>query len=232
MKRVVIMVSALCWFGAIALGNIVANGDFEGGTFPATFGTTIDILPNFWSLLPPDTPAQTDTNVVAASAFSQYVNPDPGSFYVAFESQSVTTEGQDCLTQEFPTIAGASYTISFWVAMTANAVANTFLTAQWDANGSNNIDMGGMLLSSSSGAASTAFTEYTFTEVASESSTTFFFHATDASGAILIDDLVITEQQDAPEPASLLLMSFGILIAGMPWLIKRRRRSASYRHLL
>ena len=218
-RRTVVMVMSLCWFAANAEGNLVANGNFEGGTYATSVNGPAEALPNFWNLSPPDTASLTDVNVVAASSFSGYPDPDGGSYYVAFQSTSTLSDGQDCLYQYIPTTAGATYTISFYAAMTANAVSNTYLSMEWDASGTYDTII---IFNPSSGPATNGFTQYTFTETASLSNTLFYFHGTDASGAILVDDLVITQNEDTPEPASLLLMSLGLSIVGLrhlatPW---------------
>jgi hypothetical protein len=204
--RVVVMVSSLCWFAANATANLVANGNFAGGTYTDSFGSLgpTDLLPDSWSLSPPSPATATDVNVIGE--LPGYTDPSGGTQYVAF--QSAATSGQDCLNQFIPTVAGEVYTISFWAAMTASAVANTFLTAEWDSGGANEVDMGGLLFSSTSGAATNGFLHFQFTETASQNSTLFYFHGDDASGAILVADMVVT--QDSPEPASALIVALGV----------------------
>jgi hypothetical protein len=218
--RIVVMVTSLCWFAANAKGNLVANGNFEGGTYTTSVNGPTETLPNFWNLAPTFTASLSDVNVVAASTFPGYADPGGGSYYVAFQSTSALSDGQDCLYQYIPTTVGATYTISFYAAMTANAVSNTFFSMEWDASGTN--DTNGFIFNSSSGPATNGFTKYTFIETASLSNTLFYFHGTDASGAILVDDLVITQNEDTPEPASLLLMSLGLATVALSHLTKRR----------
>jgi hypothetical protein len=214
--RVAVMVSSMCWFAANANANLVANGNFAGGTYlNSSFGPT-DVLPEFWSLSPPNPGSTTDINVIGALA--GYADPAGGTQYVAF--QSAATSGQDCLNQFIPTVAGDVYTISFYAAMTASAVANTYLTAEWDSGGAHEVDMGGLLFSSTSGAATNGFLHFQFTETASMNNTLFYFHGDDANGAVLVADLVVT--QDSPEPASVLLV--GVALAGL--IHHRRQRPA------
>lgn len=211
------MVTSLCWFAANATGNLVANGNFEGGaTTITTYVPTGEQLPMFWNLSPPNTASLSDVNVVAASTFPGYADPDDGNYYVAF--QSTATSGQDCLFQNLQTTSGDTYQISFYAALTAAAVPNTFLSIEWDGgSGYQYID----IFTSSSGPATSGFTRYTFDFQTSLASTTFWFHGTDSSGAILVDDLDVELQEDTPEPASLLLVSLGFVIIGLPRLVKR-----------
>ena len=231
--RSVVMATSLCWFGANAKGNLVANGNFEGGTYTYLGNGSTEILPNFWNLSPPSTFTLSDTNVVAASAFPGYSDPDGGNYYVAFNSTSnPLTTGQDCLNQALQTTPGDTYTISFYAALTEAAVPNTFLSIEWDGgSGYQYID----IFTSSSGPGTSGFIHYTFDFQTSLASTTFWFHATDSpasGGAILVDDLDVELQEDTPEPASLLLMSLGLVIIGLHYMAKRGAGPTGHRHRL
>lgn len=215
---ILVLIASWCWFESEAKGNLTSNGNFSSGTFTESFGTATDILPVDWALDPPSTASTSNINVIASMS-GIYADPLGSSDYVAFDSAA--TSGQDCLWQSIPTVAGQTYIVSFYAAMTGSSVANTFLTAEWDQGGAHDTDMGGMLFSSTSGAATDGFIHFQFTEIASSNSTVFFFHSTDANGPILVADLSVTQQSSSPEPGSLLLISAGLLILGA---VRRCRR--------
>ena len=99
--------------------NIVVNGDFEGTTYT---GPNNDIVPTGWLLGPPSYSTQSRLNVESTVDPSNDLAPESGSNYVAF--QSIATSGKDCLYQDLTTVAGMSYDVSFWVAITTTSVGN------------------------------------------------------------------------------------------------------------
>jgi hypothetical protein len=207
----VIAVLLLCWYSTGAWGqNIVINGGFDGTTYTATFGSVTDVLPSNWALVPA---SSTNINVVSAAEFPGFPDPDGGGFYVAFMSTS--RDGtQDCFLQDFPTVAGHAYTLSFKAAITS-ASPYLELLPDWDELGSNRTEIPVHGFNANGGPTSSAgplaFQTFTFTNlIASSSVTRFYFHGVDSQGAILVDSVTLTPQSTAGD-APLPLWSLGAL---------------------
>lgn len=214
LRRCLLIVGLLGLFCCAALGApLFVNGDFEGGTYNQTFGTATDTLPNSWTNSPP-------TNGSNLNVFANGSGPgtaQSGTHYVAFHA--APTDGtQDCLNQVISTVAGQQYTISFWVSMTASSGSQFGLSPEWDAGGANDTTMGTTAFyyhPVNSGAV--PWTQFTFTETASSTSTSVYFHGADATGNVLLDNVTASA---SPEPGTLAL----IIPIGLCGLLARRRR--------
>ena len=220
-----------------AADSLVPNGNFDGGTYTGANG---DIVANDWILDPMDDVSLSDFDIESTPGVGQGGNPD----YAAFMSSSVPIPaadygtpntaadednfGQmDCFYTTLSTVIGQQYIVSFWVNIIGSIDNNqTSLDPVWNwAAGDNSAYM------LPTGAQPnyldpttnqfTGWTQYTFTETATSTSTNLMFHGTDGGGAILLDNVVVTAQFVAPEPSSLLLISSGLVIVG---LYRRRAR--------
>jgi hypothetical protein len=183
----------------------ITNGDFEGGTYTQSFGGVTDILPNGWTNSPP-------TNMSNLNVFANGNGPgsaQSGTHYIAFQS-AVTDGTQDCLNQILSTIPNQRYTISFWVAMTASAGSQYGLGPEWDSGGANDTIMGtSAFYFHPTNSPSVPYTFFSFTETASSSSTSVFFHGADATGAVLLDNVTFAP---VPEPSSFVLIGLTVAI--------------------
>lgn len=216
LSRCVLIAGLMIVSSRAAWANLVINGDFEAGTYSQTFGTSTDTLPDSWTNSPPT--AMSNLNVFANG--SGPGSAQSGTHYVAF--QSAETDGtQDCLNQVISTVANQKYTVSFWVAMTASSGTQFGLSPEWDSGGANDTTMGTTAFYyHPTNSPSVAYTFFSFTETASSSSTSVYFHGADATGAVLLDNVSITP---VPEPAPCALaLSLGLL-----WLLSRNRRLGS-----
>jgi hypothetical protein len=177
-----------------ALASLISNGDFEGGTYSQVFGSSTDILPDGWTNSPPT--AMSNLNVFANG--SGPGSAESGTHYIAF--QSAESDGsQDCLNQIISTVPNQKYTISFWVAMTASSGSQFGLSPEWDSGGANDTTMGTTAYYyHPTNSPSVPYTFFSFTETASSSSTSIYFHGADATGAVLLDNVSVTA---VPEPA-------------------------------
>ncbi|HWB54806.1 MAG TPA: hypothetical protein VG722_11460 [Tepidisphaeraceae bacterium] len=225
---VAIFCQLFCLVGLASADNLVPNGSFEGGSFLYTdHAGTDDTVPNGW-YFSGTTPFSGASNFQTLCGTNGALAPEDGSCYVAF--QSAETNGtQDCLFVDIQTTPGQSYNFSFWVAVTAPPTSNTTLIPVWDVNGTNTVDLSQPFYSSPNNVAATGYQQFTFTEVASETTTTLGFHGTDGSGAILLDNVSVTAYQSSatPEPSSFLLSAFGVLAGVL--LLKRRTSSIRLR---
>lgn len=197
----------ICLFAtSAAADNLVPNGSFAGGTYIGPNGETI---PNGWINLPTDNVALSDVNVESSN----------GSYYVAFSSPE-TDGSQDCLYTTFSTVVGQEYTVSFEVALTAASVGNTDLTPQWSWLQTGQTNMLNSFYYDPTNTGPEGFEEFTFTEIAENTSTNLMFHGTDANGAILLENVVVTPVT-TPEPSTAIL-----LLAGIVLMILTRKRIA------
>ena len=204
MSRCVIIAGLLLLSHSAFAANLFTNADFELGTYNQTFGSSTDTLPNGWTNSPPT--AMSNLNV-----FSNGSGPgaaENGTHYVAFQSAELDGT-QDCLNQVVSTVPGQQYTVSFWVAMTPSSGTQFGLSPEWDSGGANDTTMGTSAFyyhPTNSGAV--PYTFFSFTETASKSSTSIYFHGADATGAVLLDNVSVVQQ--VPEPAC--LGSVGLLL--------------------
>jgi len=196
MSRWVLIAGLFIVFTRAAAASIITNGDFEGATYAGSGGSSGDTLPNSWTNAPPS--SLTNLNVFANG--SGPGSAESGTHYIAFQSTS-TAGGQDCLNQVVATVANQKYTVSFWVGMTASSGSQFGLSPEWDSGGANDTTMGtGAYYYHPTNSASVPYTFFSFTETASSSSTSIYFHGADATGAVLLDNVSVTL---APEPGSL-----------------------------
>jgi hypothetical protein len=207
---------ALILSAGTATANLLTNGDFENGSTAFGEGTP-STVPNSWFLGPPGGPGPSNMTVDSGSGSLANQGPESGSSYMAF--QSPATSGRDCLWQDFTTVPGQQYTVSFWVAIApgTSGGAAPGLDPVWDENRANATNMG---TTSSFFAPSSTFAMsyqlFTFAETASATTTRIDFHGIDATGAIFLDNVSVTP---APEPATI-----GLLLAGIVPVLSRRRR--------
>jgi hypothetical protein len=171
-------------------------------------------MPTGWTNSPPT--AMSNLNVFANG--SGPGSAESGTHYIAFQSAELDGT-QDCLNQIIPTVANQQYTVTFWVAMTASSGTQFGLSPEWDSGGAHDTNMGTTAFYyHPTNATAKAYTFFSFTETASSSSTSLYFHGADATGAVLLDNVSVTL---APEPASLASVS----LVGFLALLRRRRGS-------
>ncbi len=188
--------------------NLVTNGDFEGTTY---LGPNGDIVETGWTLLPTTDVSLSNFDIESGGPFP---DPDGGTQHAAFMSTEADGS-QDCFVTTMTTVALQQYTVSFWVAITAAKASNTLLLPQWDWTTANQKDMTDPFYFTPTNTGPVTYQHFTFTETASSSSTQLMFHGIDSSGAILLDDVVVTAVSPVPETTSLLLMGSGLMIVGL-----------------
>ncbi len=204
-----------------ASANIIVNGSFEGSTYVQS--TTGDVLPTGWINGPPYPNNLSDVNVESSVNPAIDLGPESGSNYVAFQSAS-DNGSRDCLYQDLVTVAGDEYNISFWVAITSTSVGNNLgLDVEWNEYGPGQItlDSNDAAIYAPTNTGPVAYEEFSYLATASTNLTQLDFHAVDANGAILLDNVVVTDAS-VPEPMSILLVASGLLVA-----VYRRRRLRS-----
>lgn len=179
--------------GASPAQNIVQNGDFEGTTF-LEYG---DTLPTSWGLSPTDNASLSNCGVSSAVNAAIDLGPESGTHYMSFQSRE-TDGSQDCLYQQLPTVAGQKYLITFWVAITGGTINSTsFLDPEWDSGGANDTYLrNSYYYPTSTTVGPVPYKMFTFTETASKTTTTFYFHGVDnagsaSGGAILVDNFSV-----------------------------------------
>jgi hypothetical protein len=192
----VIAVLSFGWFSTGAWGaNLVSNGGFDGTTYTESFGPVTDVLPSDWNLLPSYPSNTSNINVVPATAYPGFPDPDGGGFYVAFMSQA-QNGSEDCLYQDFNTVPGQKYTLSFKAAITS-ASPYLVLIPDWDELGTDRVKIAvngfNVNEAATSSSAPLAFQSFTFSGLtASLSTTRLFFHGVDSQGAVLLDSVSVT----------------------------------------
>lgn len=187
----------------VASANLFTNADFEGMTYVQ--GGTNDVLPMGW------TNSQSSNNS-KLNVYASGTGPglsESGSYYMAFQA-SPTDTSQDCLNQDVGgTQANKQYILSFWVAMTANSQSQFGMTVEWDSGGSQDTTLGsGLFFDHPTSSSAVPYTFESFTETASSSTTSIYFHGADATGAIMLDNVSLTL---APEPRWLAAPMLGLL---------------------
>ena len=211
-QRALIIAGLVILSSRTASAALLSNGDFEGGTFTQTFGTATDNLPNGWANLPP-------TNLSKVNVFANGSGPgfaQSGTHYLAFQS-AVTDGTQDCLFEIINTVPNQQYTVSFSVAMTASPGAQFGLSPEWDAGTPNATTLGtNAFYFHPTNSQAVQYTFFSFTETASSTSTTFFLHGADATGAVLVDNVSI-----APVPIPAAIWLLGSALGGLGFTRRR-----------
>jgi hypothetical protein len=185
---------------ALANPNLIVNGDFEAGTFNSFAGASV-AMPDNWVLGPPSPTNLSDVNVDTALNPATDLGPESGTHYLRFQS-TANNGSRDCVWQDIPTTPGVQYDVSFWVALTSTSVGNVSgLDPIWDENTPNTTHMGtSAFYFSPSNTAPMGYQQFSFTETASTSLTRLDFHAIDAEGSLLLDNVSVTA---VPEPGAL-----------------------------
>jgi hypothetical protein len=174
-------------YRAVFRNSILVNGDFEGAT--RTDATTGDMLPSGWSLGPPSPATLSKVNVDTAVDRGTFLGPQSGTRYTRFQSPA-NNGTRDCLLQDLNTVAGRTYVISFWVAITSTSVGNTLgLNPVWDENTSNQQTMSNAFYVSPTNTGPVNYQFFQFRETASTNKTRLDFHGIDANGSILLDNV-------------------------------------------
>jgi len=194
--------------------NIVVNGSFESGTY-SEYG---DALPNDWSLSPTDSVALSNCGISSAVNPAEDLGAESGTAYMTFQSDE-TDGSQDCLYQQLPTVAGQEYLITFSVAITSGTIGpDAYLDPEWDQGGADDTFLrNSYYYPTSSTTGPVPYETFSFTEPASKSTTTFYFHGVDAyGGSILLDNVSVSP---VPEPST-----WGLMALGCAALLARRTR--------
>jgi hypothetical protein len=146
------------------------------------------------------------------------LGPQSGTNYMSFQSKE-TDGSQDCLYQQLPTVAGQEYLITFYVAITAATTGPyAYLDPEWDQGGANDTFLRNSFYYDPTNTGPVPYEMFSFTEAASSDLTTFYFHAIDSYGSILVDNVSVSP---VPEPSTCAMMTAGV----GSLLAFRRRRS-------
>jgi hypothetical protein len=114
------------------------------------------------------------------------------------------------ISQVLPTVAGATYTLTFWLSHDSTNTANDF-----------NVYWNGVSIFSLVNAPEFNWTEETFVVVATSSSTTLAFAGRENPAWYGLDNVSVTPG-GVPEPASLFLLGSGLL--GIGGLARKRMK--------
>ncbi|HEY0778071.1 MAG TPA: carbohydrate binding domain-containing protein [Gemmatirosa sp.] len=149
--------------------------------------------------------ASGDTSNTGIDAYSTH----SGGYGAYFANRAPQT-----LAQTLATVAGTRYTVSFWLLSEDNPIPGTaFFRAS----------MGGAPLVDLEGQAPLAYTEYSFTTVATGAATELQFAIENAPSFYQLDDVSVVPAAvtTTPEPATTALVAAGLLALGAA---ARRRR--------
>lgn len=181
-----------------AVANVVNNCGFETGSFSG------------WTLSGNDVPQSQDTlyGVEGPDPFPLPggTNPNSGNFQAFFADQFADPT---TLSQTLTTVAGDTYTISFYLAQELfgpGTVQNSAL-----------VTFGGTTIESLSNVPVEGYTLFTGTALASSGSTILSLTFGNDVGEFLLDDVVVSTPAattTVPEPSSWLLFFTGALLAG------------------
>jgi hypothetical protein len=171
--------------------NLVNNGSFETGDFSG------------WT-----TGGNFEFTSVVSGPFYVYNGAQDGSFYSVWGP--VGSDGS--ISQTISDTAGASYTLSFWMAAVGDDPSD--INVFW--NGDN-------LLSQFDPNTGGAYQQFTF-QVTGTGSDTLTFALRDDPAYIALDNISLTQNGGGtvPEPSSFLLMGSGVL--GLAGVIRRKMR--------
>jgi hypothetical protein len=174
-----IAIAAALSFAHPASANLITNGGFETGDFTG------------WQV--GGSPSVTGT--------IDKIAPHSGSFQAAFGA------GGD-LRQDFATIPGQSYTITFWLASSLSGLSGS------SPNDHLFVEFGSTQLLSLTNVSGFGYTEYTFTETASTASTRLEFAIGGfilTTGDWLFDDVSVNPAGVPDAGATLPLLGFALL---------------------
>ncbi|HTB13143.1 MAG TPA: hypothetical protein VK752_16285 [Bryobacteraceae bacterium] len=185
------------------MGNLVANCGFESGDFAG------------WTLAGNDVPGE-QGNLYGVEGVDPFdgIAPHSGSFqaYFADLDANATT-----LSQSIATTSGTSYTVTFYLAQDTATIppySNEFSAS-----------FGGTSLVSMTGAPVEGYTKYSYTAMATSSSTLLSLTLGNDLGEYLLDDVSVTaaSRTSTPEPAALGLLLIPVILV----LVKLKRATAS-----
>jgi len=178
----------LCLAPATFAQNLVTNGSFETGDFTG------------WT-----TGGNFEDSSVTFGGFYDYTGAQDGTWYAVLGP--VGSDGT--LSQTLTTVAGAQYTVSFWLASVGDDPSD--FSAYWNST---------QLLSLSDPNTGSNWTQYTFTALGTGSDTLSFSFRDDPA-YIGLDNVSVTQNAPtAPEPSSFLLLGTGVL--GLGGIVRRK----------
>jgi hypothetical protein len=191
--------SSIC--GAVS-DNLVLNCGFETGDL------------SDWTV----TPAATDPDLDVTNNV-----PNSGTHDARFGAGGGEN---DLLDQSLTTIAGDSYTVSFYVDSIQDVSADGQFVANW--NGGNILTITGAN-GTGTGPDTAGYDFYSFTETATSTSTDLQFGGNTKSSYYHLDDVVVTQNATSavPEPSSIsfaVVGLFGILLMGRRYMEKRAQQ--------
>jgi len=157
-----------------------------------------------WQLGPPSNSSLSNLTVSNTIDLSHGLYAESGSDYVRFQSSS-SDGSKDCLFQDFDTVAGQKYTVTFSVALTNPGVSDPSkigLDPVWDENGANQTTMGAsnFYFAPSSSQGPIDYQTFSFVETASGTTTRIDFHGVDNAGSILLDNVSVVPTSPAGQP--------------------------------
>jgi len=205
MKRVVLLL-ALCFlaFSTPSFAtNIVVNGGFE--TVDSNF------YPVGWT--------NPYTNDIAAQPWDwNYADPPYQPSYPAWPSGvdfgqyclQASTAGLEFISQDLPTQAGATYTLSFWLGNRLDTRYPTEFVVNW----------GNTVLADTTTDVPSDMTYFTYNVTASSATTTLAFGFWNSGGFYFLDNVDV-EQTAAPTPIPSALLLFGPGLAGLAFVRRR-----------
>ena len=182
---VVAVAVCLCIAPATFAQNLLTNGSFETDSFSG------------WT-----TGGNFEFTSVTSGPFESYTGAQDGSFYVTMGP--VGSDGT--LSQTFSTVAGQSYSFSFWFASVGDNPSD--FSAYWD---------GTPVLSLTNPNTGSNWTNYSFTETGTGSDTVSFAFRDDPA-YLALDNVQV--QATVPEPSSFLLLGTGVL--GLGGFVRRK----------